>query len=750
MDGKDHPARILLVEDSLGVARALVQALSLYEESAYHVDLCASGEEALAQLHEKPYDLLISDFRLPGVDGLELLERVRQVRPAMRTILITAYGSPEVEARARELATRYLPKPFHLRELLRQVDQALSEPEAAERPPPPRRPARETVEAIPAAEDIHARHLKIVACDLDGTLIESGQRVPRISREMWKLLQRAKTAGFVLILVTGRQLDDLTQAGPYAELCEAIVAENGAVVYYPRRDAVTLPFGRLDASLVRRLDQLEVPVERGMAIVSTWVPHDEALLQALRAARISATVEYNRDGMMALPPGASKGAGLRVALQELGYSPRNVIAVGDAENDRTLFEMAELAVAVGNAEAALKAAADLVLDRPHGEGVAALLNDLLSGTPIPHRPRADRQLVIGRRPSGIPVHLNPAALLAGTLGIFGASGSGKSWLAGLLAEEALRLGYQAVIVDPEGDYRGLGTSAQALVLGGQKRELPDVADVESLCEWHTTSLVLDLSTLEVPARVAYVSGLMGVFRQLRGRRGRPHLLLVDEIQNLCSADGKGLPALFLEAMEWGGFVAVSYRPSLLPARLLEGLDHWLLTWLGQPEEMRPFVATLETFPQGEDVLAALPTLPRGQAYLVWQVAEGWESPDGRIDRFQVGSRATPHIRHLQKYLHAPLPAHKQFYFHAGEGRSVGETAANLWEFREALREVPLESLLFHLERDDFGRWLRGTLREDKLAAQIQKLGHRDLAGELLREALLRVVTDYFVELESLV
>jgi hypothetical protein len=113
------------------------------------------------------------------------------------------------------------------------------------------------------------------------------------------------------------------------------VAENGAVVYFPRRETITLPYGRLDPRVLQRLEIMNVPLERGMVIAATVVPHDEAILKALRDSKSSANVEYNRDSVMLLPPGATKGTGLRYALTELGYSLHNVVACGDAENDRS-------------------------------------------------------------------------------------------------------------------------------------------------------------------------------------------------------------------------------------------------------------------------------------------------------------------------------------------------------------------------------------------------------------------------------
>jgi hydroxymethylpyrimidine pyrophosphatase-like HAD family hydrolase len=124
-------------------------------------------------------------------------------------------------------------------------------------------------------------HLMTLACDLDGTLAEDG----RVAPETWTLLRQLKEASWSLILVTGRVLQTFAPEGPYAELFDAIVAEDDAVVYFPRRDIVTLPFGRLSDTLLAHLAALDIPLERGQAIVATWVPHDLSVLQVRRALR---------------------------------------------------------------------------------------------------------------------------------------------------------------------------------------------------------------------------------------------------------------------------------------------------------------------------------------------------------------------------------------------------------------------------------------------------------------------------------
>jgi len=118
--------RILIVEDEVRVAQALARALSMPEGGGYLVQTCESGEDALSRFCETPFDLLITDLRMPGMNGLELIGKCREVSPGIKSILITAFGSSEVEEKAYQLEVDgYLAKPFSIRKLVRAVQVAL-------------------------------------------------------------------------------------------------------------------------------------------------------------------------------------------------------------------------------------------------------------------------------------------------------------------------------------------------------------------------------------------------------------------------------------------------------------------------------------------------------------------------------------------------------------------------------------------------------------------------------------------------
>ena len=411
--------------------------------------------------------------------------------------------------------------------------------------------------------------------------------------------------------------------------------------------------------------------------------------------------------------------------------------------------MAELAVAVPNATPEIREMADYVLPKANGEGIRHLIDMLINGQLPPSKTRRERQLLVGHQPDGVAIHIHPRILLSSNFGIVGGSGSGKSWLAGLLVEELLRHNYQVCIIDPEGDYSGLRAFPHTVVLGGPDTQLPPVADVVMLSEYSGISLIVDLSACELAERGPYVMDLMQALIGLRARRGRPHWFLIDEVHGLCPPEGSPLTDLIVEDMQEGGYGFVSYRPSMIAPALLEKLDHLLLTPMMWEEEIRYLERLVPSFPCGFFNVESLRKLPKGDAYLCLGNESQGESTPGLV-RVRTARRTVPHVRHLHKYLRAPLPESKRFYFHVNGKRRGPRFAASLWEFREALDEVPTATLQYHLERQDFERWLKEVLHDKELAHRLRKVRHRHIERQQLREALVTVVADRYEELESLI
>lgn len=113
---------VLLVEDEKTLAIPLADAL---RDAGHHVTMLHEGPAALAWLAEHPCDLLVTDVRLPGADGIQLLERVRQLDPPAMALVMTGYATVEQAVQAMQIgAMSYLQKPFPTEALLSLVDQA--------------------------------------------------------------------------------------------------------------------------------------------------------------------------------------------------------------------------------------------------------------------------------------------------------------------------------------------------------------------------------------------------------------------------------------------------------------------------------------------------------------------------------------------------------------------------------------------------------------------------------------------------
>jgi len=113
---------ILIVDDEKNICLALSQALEILE---IETDTALNGEEALAKLRNKEFGLLLLDLRMPGMDGIEVLRRIREIRPDIRIIILTAYGTVESAVEAMKLgAVDFIQKPFsaeEIRELVSRV-----------------------------------------------------------------------------------------------------------------------------------------------------------------------------------------------------------------------------------------------------------------------------------------------------------------------------------------------------------------------------------------------------------------------------------------------------------------------------------------------------------------------------------------------------------------------------------------------------------------------------------------------------
>ena len=110
--------RILIVEDELQITMTLCRALVHPMGGGHQVEVCPLADVALKRLRYEQFDLIVTDLRMPGISGLELLRHVHQASPETHMMLITGFGSPEIEKQVRQLGAFYLPKPFSLQKFI--------------------------------------------------------------------------------------------------------------------------------------------------------------------------------------------------------------------------------------------------------------------------------------------------------------------------------------------------------------------------------------------------------------------------------------------------------------------------------------------------------------------------------------------------------------------------------------------------------------------------------------------------------
>jgi hypothetical protein len=214
-----------------------------------------------------------------------------------------------------------------------------------------------------------------LASDYDGTLATKG----KVNEETLAALERLRESDRQLILVTGRQLDELLQVFPQLHLFDWVVAENGALLYQPKTGEEKLLADSPPEEFVKVLHERGVtPLSVGRVIVATWHPHETTVLEVIRDLELQWQVIMNKDAVMVLPSGVNKAVGLSAALKELGISPDNTVGVGDAENDYDLLELCGYAIAVANALPMLKDCADYVTKGDRGAGVVELIDMLIA------------------------------------------------------------------------------------------------------------------------------------------------------------------------------------------------------------------------------------------------------------------------------------------------------------------------------------------------------------------------------------
>jgi len=545
---------------------------------------------------------------------------------------------------------------------------------------------------------------QVVVLDLDGTIASRG----KLSIKALDAIDQVRRDGLTVILATGRIATELDAEFPHlTNHFDALVLENGACAVIDETARVLAT--PVDGALYDALTDRGVPYRRGQVLGAVDGEHAATVLDAIGELGLDCQIVRNRESLMVLPAGITKGTGLRAVLNEMNLSAHNTIAVGDAENDLSMFGMAEVGAAVLNAVPSLREHADLVLEAEDGDGVATLLTGpyLLGAQRIcPQRWWID----IGTFDDGTRVRIpgSQARIL-----VRGPAASGKSYLSGLLAERWILAGYCVLVVDPEGDHSELRGLNQVQVVDA-RHYLPQPIELASTLLRPNNSIVLDMSGLAQRDKPDYLRRLRMTVEAYRERHGFPHWVIYDEAQLL----GTDRAARWLRR---AGYVLSSFAPASLPADEINDAD----IVLELNHEASSGVKTAK--------------LLRATLRIGTEPARS----------FTVGDRRTAHVRHRHKYADVSLPAERQFYFQPVDGQHVAP-ATTMHDFGAALKHLDPQALRYHLERGDFSRWLDSTIADKDFAAHVaaledELLAHEAADLERIRHRLIRGVEERYLD-----
>jgi HAD superfamily hydrolase (TIGR01484 family) len=536
-----------------------------------------------------------------------------------------------------------------------------------------------------------------LAVDYDGTIAHHGQ----VPTHVIEALRRVKASRRKILLVTGRELDELKHIFPEHDIFDLIVAENGALIYDPVNGEETKLGETPPLSFVDDLRKRGVQrISTGRVIVATWEPYQHVVLEAIRNSGVERQVIFNKGAVMILPPGVNKATGLEAALKKLDMAMHNVVVAGDAENDTAMFLNAECAVCVANGLPAVKEQADWVTGADHGDGVIELIDRLLGNDLADMEPSLQRHcLLLGNTDNGKEYFISPyrnGILLAGS------SGGGKTTLTTSFVEALAGKKYQFCLVDPEGDYTEL---ANCVVIGDAAHS-PVMDEIITILKDGSQNLVICLLGIKLNDRPGFIKSLVLEVGKLISSKGHPHWLILDEVHHLFPIEVES--SFFNIPTDLKNFLMITMSPDQVNRDLMRQTD--MLVIVGdEPQE------ALEEFGK----VQGLPTTglsiqgkPKGMAW-IWDPKSG-EGP------FPIRFVKPHHLlqRHKKKYATGDMKENS-FYFTGPSGK-LNLKAQNLAFFSQIAEGIDDETWSHHLQRNEYSAWIRNSIGDQELAEIIRK------------------------------
>jgi len=219
--------------------------------------------------------------------------------------------------------------------------------------------------------------MKAIAVDIDGTITDPTRKV---GISALRALRKAESVGVPVILVTGNILCFTRAASVLIGTSGGLVAENGGVIYSKGEVRVLGDIKKAEKAYkhlkgLYSVDKVQFSDFR-VSEVAIWrtVPED-VIKDVLKDFDVE--VYDTRFAIHLTDPCVNKGSSLRIVAEDMGIKTRDIMAIGDSENDIDFLKVAGLKVAVANADPELKGIADYVTTRKYGDGVAEALEKFI-------------------------------------------------------------------------------------------------------------------------------------------------------------------------------------------------------------------------------------------------------------------------------------------------------------------------------------------------------------------------------------
>jgi hypothetical protein len=304
--------------------------------------------------------------------------------------------------------------------------------------------------------------------------------------------------------------------------------------------------------------------------------------------------------------------------------------------------------------------------------------------------------------------------------VTGLSGSGKTTYVTALLEQIRDLGYQFLIVDPEGDYQEL----RGAVTVGDAEHPPQWSEVEDLLAKPDVNVILNLLAIDVAERPGALATLLPEVAKLRATTGRPHWIIIDELHHCLPA--KWMPAPVALPRELPAVIGVTVHPDQASAEFLTRVSRAIGIGDGAGEAILSFAHAAEwdkPVPPQTREGEILIFNRRGQIV----VCEGVR-PKERLRR------------HIRKYAKGELGEDKSFYFR-GPSRALNLRAYNLSTFVELAQGVDDATWMHHLKAHDYSRWFEEAIKDEDLSKAAREVENEEVVDPEASRARIKELID---------